>query len=305
MLDHLGTLKRTHHCGELSASAEGAKVALFGWVAKRRDLGQITFIALRDRWGVTQLMFNPDHDAALHAKAKDLRSEYVIAVTGVVRKREARNINPEMATGEIEVLADALFILNTSEVPPFPIENQIQDVGEELRLKHRYLDLRRSGLQQNLILRHRIGMAVRNYLDNHEFLDLETPMLTRSTPEGARDYLVPSRVHKGSFFALPQSPQIFKQLFMISGFERYYQITRCFRDEDLRADRQPEFTQIDIEMSFVQPDDVFDLIEGMMARLMALIGVEIETPFPEIALRRRHEPLRLGQAGYPVWSGAP
>jgi len=279
MLDHLGDLKRTHHCGALRKNHIGERVLLIGWVAKRRDLGSITFLDIRDRWGVTQLVLNPDHHAETHAKAKDLRSEWVIAAAGEVRERDAQNANAKLATGEIEIFVDDLRILNTANTPPFPIQNDLTGVGEELRLEHRYLDLRRPALQQNFILRHKVSMAVRRFLDTREFLELETPILTRSTPEGARDYLVPSRVHKGSFYALPQSPQIFKQLFMVSGFERYFQITRCFRDEDLRADRQPEFTQIDLEMSFVQAEDVFDLIEGMMIEVMQQIGVTVTAPF--------------------------
>ena len=230
-------------------------------------------------------MLNPDYDATAHAKAKDLRTEWVIAAHGEVRAREAGNVNKRLATGEIEVFVDELRVLNTANTPPFPIENDLTDVGEELRLKYRYLDLRRPAIQENFVLRHKVTMAVRRYLDEQSFLDLETPILTKSTPEGARDYLVPSRVHKGSFYALPQSPQIFKQLFMVSGFERYYQIVRCFRDEDLRADRQPEFTQIDLEMSFVQAEDVWSLVEGMMARVMATIGVEVALPFQRMAYR--------------------
>jgi len=279
MLDHLGNLKRTHHCGELNSNNAGDTVTLLGWVAKRRDLGSIIFVDIRDRWGMTQLVFNPELDANVLGRAKQLRSEFVIAAIGTVMKREERTVNTKLATGEIEIHVNDLKILNSSETPPFMIEDKELDVGEEIRLKHRYLDLRRPALQKNFILRHKTGMAVRNYLDSKDFLDLETPMLTKSTPEGARDYLVPSRVHKGTFYALPQSPQIFKQLFMVSGFERYYQITRCFRDEDLRADRQPEFTQIDMEMSFVQAEDVFSLIEGMMVEIMKIIGVESQTPF--------------------------
>ncbi|MDJ0834963.1 MAG: aspartate--tRNA ligase [Acidobacteriota bacterium] len=279
MLDHLSDLKRTHHCGALNNNHIGDDVLLMGWVSKRRDLGSITFLDIRDRWGVTQLVLNPDFQADAHTKAKEIRSEYVVAVKGEVRAREERNINKRLATGQIEVFVRELMILNTSSTPPFPVENDIQDVGEELRLKHRYLDLRRPVMQQNFVLRHKVAMAVRRYLDSQEFLELETPILTKSTPEGARDYLVPSRVHKGNFYALPQSPQIFKQLFMVSGFERYFQITRCFRDEDLRADRQPEFTQIDLEMSFVQAEDVWDLVEGMMVEVMAQIGVEAPRPF--------------------------
>ena len=282
MLDHLRDLKRTHTCGGLNAENVGQEVTLLGWVAKRRDLGSIIFVDVRDRWGMTQLVFNPERDAAVHAKAKTLRSEFVIAAVGEVKKRDAATINAKLDTGEIEIFVDDLKILNRSATPPFLIDDKIQDVSEELRLKHRYLDLRRPVIQKNFVLRHRAAMATRTYLDAQQFLELETPMLTRSTPEGARDYLVPSRVHKGSFYALPQSPQIFKQLFMVSGFERYFQITRCFRDEDLRADRQPEFTQIDIEMSFVQMEDVFRLIEGLMRELMELVGVAVETPFQRL-----------------------
>ncbi len=283
MLDHLGGLKRTRHCGELNAGHIGEETTLMGWVAKQRDLGQLIFIDLRDRWGVTQLVFDAEDDSAVHAKAKSVRAEWVIAATGAVRKRESAN--PNMPTGEVEIVVRELLILNRAAVPPFVIEEDMGGVGEELRLRHRYLDLRRHRLQKNFILRHKAALEARRYLDEQGFLELETPMLTRATPEGARDYLVPSRVHKGSFYALPQSPQIFKQLFMVSGFDRYFQITRCFRDEDQRADRQPEFTQIDIEMSFVQPEDVFALVEPLMARLMKLIGVTVETPFPRMAYR--------------------
>ena len=279
MLDFLQDTKRTHRCDALNLNHAGERVTLLGWVAKRRDLGSLIFIDVRDRWGLTQLVFTPEHNSDVLTKAKALRSEFVIAASGLVKKREAATVNSKLATGDIEVWVDELKILNTSQTPPFPIENDIQGVGEELRLKHRYLDLRRPALQKNFILRHKAAMAVRTFLDEQDFLELETPMLTRSTPEGARDYLVPSRVHKGEFYALPQSPQIFKQIFQVSGFERYFQITRCFRDEDLRADRQPEFTQIDLEMSFVREDDVFELIEAMMVRLMTLIGVDVAAPF--------------------------
>lgn len=279
MLDHLGTLKRTHDCGALREEHVGAQVTLLGWVAKRRDLGNLTFVDIRDRWGVTQLVFNPEINNNTHAKAKNLRSEFVIGIIGKVVARDADVINKKIPTGGIEILVDELKILNSANTPPFPIEDNINEVGEELRLKHRYLDLRRPEMQQNFILRHKIAFTARRFFDENQFLELETPILTKSTPEGARDYLVPSRVHKGKFYALPQSPQIFKQLFMVSGFERYFQITRCFRDEDLRADRQPEFTQIDVEMSFVQEEDVYSLMEGMMKDIMANIGVEVETPF--------------------------
>jgi len=285
MLHHLGDLKRTHHCGALNRDQVDARVTLMGWVAKRRDLGALIFIDIRDRWGLTQLVFNPEYNEAAHTLAKELRSEFVIAAIGQVRQRDAKAANSKLATGEIEVHVSDLFLLNRAATPPFPIEDRIEGVGEELRLKHRYLDLRRPALQANFILRHQVTMAVRNYFDTREFIELETPILTRSTPEGARDYLVPSRVHKGSFYALPQSPQIFKQLFMVSGFERYFQITRCFRDEDLRADRQPEFTQIDVEMSFVQQADVFAMIEPMIVAVMKLVGHEPPTPFQRLAYR--------------------
>lgn len=285
MLDHLGDLKRTHHCGELRGENVGEKVTLLGWVAKRRDLGSLTFIDIRDRWGITQLVLDPEFEADSHAKAKTVRTEYVLGVIGEVRARDENTVNQKLATGSVEVFVEKLFILNTAQTTPFPVKDDIDDVGEELRLKHRYLDLRRPALQKNFILRHQVGLTVRNYLNNKNFLDLETPMLTKSTPEGARDYLVPSRVHKGSFYALPQSPQIFKQLFMVSGFERYFQITRCFRDEDLRADRQPEFTQIDMEMSFVQPDDVYSLLEGMMIDVLKIIDVDVSAPFPRLPYR--------------------
>ncbi|CAM2067429.1 aspartate--tRNA ligase [Sulfidibacter corallicola] len=286
MLDHLGDLKRTHHCGELRSEHVGQTVTLLGWVAKRRDLGNLTFVDIRDRWGLTQLVLDPEYNADAHAKAKNLRSEFVIGIVGNVRARSENTINNKLATGNIEVFVNELFVLNHAATPPFPIKDDVEGVGEELRLKHRYLDLRRPALQKNFLLRHKLTMAVRNYLDTKQFVELETPILTKSTPEGARDYLVPSRVHKGSFYALPQSPQIFKQLFMVSGFERYFQIARCFRDEDLRADRQPEFTQIDMEMSFVQRDDVYALLEGMMAELMRVIGVEIEAPFQRLPYER-------------------
>lgn len=283
MLDHLADLKRTHNCGGLRTSNVGQSVTLMGWVHKRRDLGSIIFIDIRDRWGLTQLVFNPDHHGAAHGRAKGLRSEFVIAVRGQVRARDEQTVNQRLATGSVEVFVDELFILNQAATPPFMIEDRVEGVGEELRLKHRYLDLRRPALQKNFILRHQIALKVREMLDQQDFLELETPILTKSTPEGARDYLVPSRVHKGKFYALPQSPQIFKQLFMVSGFERYFQITRCFRDEDLRADRQPEFTQIDMEMSFVQMDDVFAVVETMMAEVMKLVDHPVETPFPRLS----------------------
>ena len=282
MQDQLGEMRRTHHCWELGADDVGKEVVLMGWVHRRRDHGGVIFVDLRDREGLTQVVFNPKVDKKIHAKAHAIRNEYVLAVRGKVDHRPADMINPKLKTGEIEVTATELKILNPAKTPPFLIEDEI-DVSETVRLKYRHLDLRRSEIQKNLILRHRVSAAVRGYLNQQGFLDLETPFLTRSTPEGARDYLVPSRVNPGEFYALPQSPQIFKQLFMISGFDRYYQIVRCFRDEDLRADRQPEFTQIDIEMSFVGEDDVMNLSEGMMAQLFKeILGIKLKRPFSQL-----------------------
>jgi aspartyl-tRNA synthetase len=277
--DQLGDMRRTHHCWELGADDIDKEVVLMGWVHRRRDHGGVIFVDLRDREGITQVVFNPLVDKKIHAKAHAIRNEYVLAVRGKVENRPADMINPKLKTGEIEVTATELKILNPAKTPPFLIEDDI-DASETIRLKYRHLDLRRSEMQKNLILRHNVTAAVRNYLNRQGFLDLETPVLTRSTPEGARDYLVPSRVNPGEFYALPQSPQIFKQLFMISGLDRYYQIVRCFRDEDLRADRQPEFTQIDIEMSFIGENDVIKLTEGLMAHLFkAVLGIKLKRPF--------------------------
>ena len=282
MPDQLGDMRRTHHCWELDASDVDKEVVLMGWVHRRRDHGGVIFVDLRDREGITQVVFNPAVDPEIHARAHAIRSEYVLAVRGKVEKRPEDMINPKLKTGEIEVTVTEFKLLNEAKTPPFLIEDDI-DASETTRLRYRHLDLRRPAMQRNLILRHRATAAVRNYLNQHGFLDLETPFLTRSTPEGARDYLVPSRVNPGQFYALPQSPQIFKQLFMISGFDRYYQIVRCFRDEDLRADRQPEFTQIDIEMSFVGEDDVMNLTEGMMAALFKdVLGLELKLPFSRL-----------------------
>ena len=282
MPDQLGNMRRTHHCGELGADDVDKEVVLMGWVHRRRDHGGVIFVDLRDREGLTQVVFNPLVDKKIHAKAHAIRNEYVLAVRGKVDPRPAEMVNPKLKTGEIEVAVTELKILNAAKTPPFLIEDEI-DASETVRLKYRHLDLRRSAMQKNLILRHQVTAAVREYLNKNSFLDLETPFLTRSTPEGARDYLVPSRVNPGEFYALPQSPQIFKQLFMISGFDRYYQIVRCFRDEDLRADRQPEFTQIDIEMSFVGEEDVMSLAEDMMAQLFKrVLGIKLKRPFAQV-----------------------
>jgi aspartyl-tRNA synthetase len=275
-------MRRTHHCWELGADDVDKEVILMGWVHRRRDHGGVIFVDLRDREGLTQVVFNPLVDKKIHAKAHAIRNEYVLAVRGKVENRPADMINPKLKTGAIEVTATELRILNSAKTPPFLIEDEI-DVSETIRLKYRHLDLRRSEMQKNLILRHKVTAAARKYLERQGFLDLETPVLTRSTPEGARDYLVPSRVNPGEFYALPQSPQIFKQLFMISGFDRYYQIVRCFRDEDLRADRQPEFTQIDIEMSFVGENDVMKLTEGLMGQLFKnALGIKLKRPFSQL-----------------------
>ncbi len=270
MLDHLGQTKRTHNCGELRQSNAGQTVTLMGWVNSYRDQGQLLFIHLRDREGITQIVCNESINAELLAKAKQVRREFVIAVTGTCISRDAANFNPVMATGEVEVAATEIKFLNDAQTPPFELENCV--ASEELRLKYRYLDLRRVEMQKNFRLRHKLTLAVRDYLDTRGFFEIETPILTKSTPEGARDYLVPARTAPGKFYALPQSPQLFKQLLMIGGYDKYFQIARCFRDEDLRADRQPEFTQIDMEMSFVQPDDVFEIVEGMVCAVFKAAG---------------------------------
>ncbi|RMF96308.1 MAG: aspartate--tRNA ligase [Candidatus Schekmanbacteria bacterium] len=282
-MDNLKGLKRTHSCGELRAKDEGAQVVLMGWVQRRRDHGGVIFIDLRDREGITQIVFDEELSGEAHKKAEKLRSEYVMAVNGKVRLRPGDTANPNMPTGEIEVVANELRILNTAQTPPFQIEDDI-NVAEDVRLRYRYLDLRRPSLQRNIILRYNVTKAVRRYFDNEGFIDVETPFLTKSTPEGARDYLVPSRVNRGKFFALPQSPQLFKQILMIAGFDKYYQIVKCFRDEDLRADRQPEFTQIDVEMSFVEREDIYRVMEGLMKTVFSeAAGIEIDTPFPRIS----------------------
>jgi aspartyl-tRNA synthetase len=281
LLDFLGTLERTHTCGELRRQQSGGQVILMGWVNRRRDHGNLIFLDLRDRTGITQIVLDKDLCPEGHAKAEHVRPEYVIAVSGTVRPRGENVINPKMATGEIEIAADRLLVLNDSKVPPFsPAEEAI--VNEEVRLKYRYIDLRRHEMQQTLELRHRITLAIRENLSEQGFLEIETPFMTRSTPEGARDYLVPSRVHPGHFYALPQSPQLFKQILMISGCDRYFQIARCFRDEDLRADRQPEFTQIDLEISFPQQETVFRVVESFMAAAFQAAGIQLPTPFPRI-----------------------
>ena len=274
----LGTLARTHTCGELNAADAGKSVVLLAWVHRVRDLGGVMFFDLRDRYGITQVVVR---DEALSAVAKRLRPEFVVGITGRVDLRAREAVNPKIKTGEIEVAAIDIRLLNDAKTPPFPI-NEDTPVSEEMRLRYRYLDLRRQRLQQNLILRHKTAFAVRRYFDEHNFLEIETPILTKSTPEGARDYLVPSRVHPGEFFALPQSPQIFKQILMISGFDRYFQIAKCFRDEDLRADRQPEFTQVDLEICFATEDLVFATLEPLMGRLMALVGREAPKTFPRM-----------------------
>ncbi len=280
-LDFLGELRRTHSCGELRASDAGRRAILMGWVHRRRDLGGVIFIHLRDREGVTQLVFHADTNPELHAKVALLSSEYVIAVKGKVALRAADTVNPTIPTGEVELVAGQLWILNESRTPPFPMEENV-DVKEDARLKYRYVDLRRPHMQRNIILRSKIAFAVRETLTRQGFLEIETPFMTRSTPEGARDYLVPSRVNPGLFYALPQSPQLFKQLLMVSGFDRYFQIVRCFRDEDLRADRQPEFTQIDLEMSFPQQATIFDVIEPMVHSACAVAGYQVPTTFPRL-----------------------
>ena len=281
-MENIKDFKRTDMCGELTAADDGKDVVLMGWVQRRRDLGALIFVTLRDRTGIIQIVFNSDTDPELHDKALGVRSEYVLAVKGTLKRRSPDAVNKNMPTGEVEVIASELRILGKSETPPFHIEEN-SDANEVLRLKHRYLDLRRPDLQRNLILRHRVAKVARDYYDENGFIEIETPVLGRSTPEGARDYLVPSRVHPGKFYALPQSPQLFKQLLMVSGFDRYMQITKCFRDEDLRADRQPEFTQIDLEMSFVDVEDVISVNEGFVRRAFKeTLGIDLPTPFKRL-----------------------
>lgn len=269
---------RTHTCGELTQQNVGENVVLNGWVDRRRDLGGVIFIWIRDRYGITQVIFLEEFNKEAYSLGKELRNEFVISIEGKVRKRPGDAVNQELRTGEIDVLVDKLIILNESETPPFAIKNNIE-AFEDLRLKYRYLDLRRPELQKNLFLRHSMYQLVRKYFDENNFIEVETPVLMKSTPEGARDYLVPSRIHKGKFYALPQSPQTYKQLLMISGFDRYFQIVKCFRDEDLRADRQPEFTQIDVEMSFVDQENIFEVVEGLMKELFKQIwNLELSLP---------------------------
>ncbi|MDY0269572.1 MAG: aspartate--tRNA ligase [Trichloromonas sp.] len=278
MNEVLGDWKRSHYCGNVTAAEIGREVCLMGWVQRRRDHGGLIFIDLRDREGIVQLALDPDRDPEAHGKADRVRNEFVVAVRGKVSPRPEGTVNPKMKTGEVEVEVSDLRVLNSAKTPPFMLD-EYTEVAENIRLKHRYLDLRRPTVQNNLMLRYQVTRTVRRYLDSHGFLDIETPVLTKSTPEGARDYLVPSRVNPGTFYALPQSPQLFKQLLMISGFDRYFQIVRCFRDEDLRADRQPEFTQIDCEMSFVDRNDVIRVMEGMIATIFKeAIGVEVALP---------------------------
>lgn len=283
MAKFIQELKRTHSCGGLRAANVGEDVVLFGWVGTRRDHGGVMFVDLRDREGITQIVFNPEINDQIHELAKVLRSEYVLGIKGKVERRPEGMANSKLPTGEIEVKVNEFEVFNSAKTPPFPIEDDI-DVHEDIRLKYRYIDLRRNKMQKNLIVRHKVMQATRKYLDDQGFLEIETPMLAKSTPEGARDYLVPSRVYPGKFFALPQSPQLFKQLLMVSGFERYMQITKCFRDEDLRADRQPEFTQIDLEMSFVSREDVIEVMEGLIKEIWkAGAGIELKTPFPRLS----------------------
>ncbi len=285
VLDSLDGWHRSHSCGELTAAHAGQTVCLMGWVQYRRDHGGLIFIDLRDRQGLTQVVFSPELAPQAHQRAHHLRAEYVLAVRGEVRLRPADMHNPNLVTGEVEVYVQELKILATAKTPPFPIEDRV-DVTEALRLKYRYLDLRRSSMTQNLLMRHRLTQAARTYLNSHAFVEVETPTLTKSTPEGARDFLVPSRLSPGMFYALPQSPQLFKQLLMCGGLDRYYQIARCFRDEDLRADRQPEFTQIDIEMAFVDEAGVMEMAEGLMAALIReALGKDISLPLPRLTYR--------------------
>ena len=289
--DPLGDLRRTHYCGDLRESDIGADAVLMGWVHRKRDLGGLLFLHLRDRSGISQVVFNAETHPEAHAKAETLRGEYVIAVEGPIIRRSGDTYNPNLATGSVELVARNLFILNTSETPPFQLdEDERAPVGEEIRLKYRYIDLRRPQMQQNIQLRHRLNLAIRECLHAQGFLEIETPFMTRSTPEGARDFLVPSRIQPGCMYALPQSPQLFKQLLMVGGYDRYFQIVRCFRDEDLRADRQPEFTQIDVEMSFVQTDGVLAVVETLLADVCRAAGAKIpQLPLPRLTYAQAME----------------
>ena len=284
-LDFLGNLRRTNSCGSLRAEDAGKRALLMGWVHRRRDLGGVIFIHLRDREGVTQLVFDVSENATAHARAQELSSEFVIAAEGEVKRRSPETINPSIATGEVELAVERIWILNESRTPPFPLEENV-DVKEDVRLKYRYVDLRRPHMQRNIIMRSKVTFAVRQALYEQGFLEIETPFMTRSTPEGARDYLVPSRVQPGNFYALPQSPQIFKQLLMVSGYDRYFQIVRCFRDEDLRADRQPEFTQIDLEMAFPQQEQIIEVIEPLIFKVCEAAGKTIEATIPRITFEQ-------------------
>jgi aspartyl-tRNA synthetase len=281
LLDFLGDLRRTHMCGALRPSDAGKKAVLMGWVNRRRDLGNLIFVDVRDRSGITQVVFSEERNAAVHEKAESLRNEFVIAAIGTVKLRDADTINPNIPTGTVELVVEELRILNEAKHPPF-LPGDTELANEEKRLKYRYIDLRRDVMQANIELRHKVALAIRDYLASQGFFEIETPFMTRSTPEGARDYLVPSRVQPGTFYALPQSPQLFKQILMISGFDKYFQIVRCFRDEDLRADRQPEFTQIDLEMSYPQPERVWETVEGFLTAAFKTAGHEIKTPFPRM-----------------------
>ncbi|HEY4492948.1 MAG TPA: aspartate--tRNA ligase, partial [Acidobacteriota bacterium] len=281
-------MKRDLYCGEIRKEHAGNKITLTGWVARRRDLGSLIFIELRDRTGIVQVVFNPKESEEAHRLAKSLRPEFVIAVKGSVVQRGPETVNPNFPTGEVELYASELVVLNEARTPPFPIEDEA-NVSDDLRLKYRYLDLRRPRMLSNLMVRHKAVLEARKFLDEQGFVEVETPMLTKSTPEGARDYLVPSRVNPGKFYALPQSPQLFKQLLMISGLDRYFQIARCFRDEDLRAERQPEFTQIDLEMSYVQRDDVLEVVERLVQRIFESAGFTVELPMQRLTYEEAME----------------
>ena len=282
MLENMTGLKRSHYCGQVDESLLGQEVVIMGWVQHRRDHGGLVFIDMRDRTGLLQTVFNPQEDEVTHQKSHDVRSEYVLALRGVVRRRPDDMVNHNLSTGAVEVFIRELRVLNVAQTPPFQVEDHV-DVNETARLKYRYIDLRRPKVMNNFILRHQVARITREYFNDNGFLEIETPVLTKSTPEGARDYLVPSRVNQGSFFALPQSPQLFKQLLMVAGMDRYCQIVKCFRDEDLRADRQPEFTQVDLEMSFVEQDDVIEVLEGYIAKVFKETkGLELARPFPRL-----------------------